>query len=254
MKIPEHDYKKKIPLSHIRRDIYSVASKREISIDEHSFHRTTLLALCPPALKLLIKSTDGREIPWIYEARRLFQGRVGGIPVNIIWAGLGGPVAAYVMEHLIAMGTKCFIGVGTAGSVQPCSGDTCVVLPIEAVRDEGTSYHYIPADLNAKPTEEVLDALRESCHELGVQAKEGIIWTIDAPHRETSSRMEYFRKQGVLAVDMESAAVFTVAMHRRVQAGCIILSGVGVQQPIPSNAMKTIVKIACLAARRLHER
>jgi len=153
------------------------------------------------------------------------------------------------MEHLIAMGGRVFIGVGTAGNVS--LDGMHVVIPTEAIRDEGTSYHYLPPGESVNASEDVVKSLSMSAKELGVPVEMGPIWSTDAPLRETPSAMERYRRKGILAVDMETSAIFAVAQHRGVKAGCILLSGHEVQHPLPFDLREATVEIALDSVKRL---
>ncbi len=104
----EHDHDGEIPIEGIRREIYKAAERNGITLEEERFHEIVILALNVPMLRGLLRMTSAREIPWIYRMRPLYEGYVDGVPVNIIWAAPGAPLAAYVMEHLIAMGGRVF--------------------------------------------------------------------------------------------------------------------------------------------------
>jgi len=115
-----------------------------------------LLSLSVGATQLLIRETGAEEVPWIYRARPLYVGNVSGNPVGIIWAAPGAPLAAMVMEDLVACGAKLFIGVGLLAATQPEIDVGDYVIPSLAVRGEGTSYHYLPEDVMALPSDEVI--------------------------------------------------------------------------------------------------
>ena len=108
----------------------------------------------------------------------------------------------------IALGVREFLSIGTAGGLQPdlASGD--VVLCASAVRDEGASHHHATPD--ARLTEEPAGSIRAA----GLAVRRGVSWTIDTPHRETAAEAKQYQHNGVLCVEMEAAALFTVAARR----------------------------------------
>jgi uridine phosphorylase len=142
--------------------------------------------------------------------------RTGG-RVGVVGAfGYGAPMAAMVMEDLAVLGTTRFVSMGTAGSLQPDLPPGGVVVCTGAVRDEGVSHHYAPADEEALPDGELTDALERALDDAELAPRRGSTWTIDTPYRETVAEALHYRDAGVLCVEMEAAALFTVAAHRGV--------------------------------------
>jgi uridine phosphorylase len=132
--------------------------------------------------------------------------------------GIGAPVAALVMEHLIAWGVRRFFSIGFAGALQPEAAVGDIVVCSGAVRDEGVSHHYAPAERYARPSQGLSDALRAELTSRGLKHTTGETWTVDAPYRETVAEARHYQAEGVLSVEMEAAAVFTVARHHGVEA------------------------------------
>jgi uridine phosphorylase len=132
--------------------------------------------------------------------------------------GVGAPVAALVMEHLIAWGVRRFFSIGFAGALQPGAAVGDIVVCSGAVRDEGLSHHYAPAERYARPSQGLSDALRTELTSRGLKHTTGETWTIDAPYRETVAEARHYQAEGILCVEMEAAAVFAVARHHGVEA------------------------------------
>ena len=130
--------------------------------------------------------------------------------------GYGAPMAALVMEDLAALGTTRFVSMGTAGSLQPDLGPGAVVVCTGAVRDEGVSHHYTPADVEARPDPALTEALDRTARAAGLEPRRGSTWTIDTPYRETAAEALHYRDAGVACVEMEAAGLFAVAAHRGV--------------------------------------
>jgi uridine phosphorylase len=120
---------------------------------------------------------------------------------------IGAPGAAIVVEELAALGTRAVIGVGTAGAIGDGLALGDLVVCSGALRDEGTSHHYAPPDRFALPDPGLTGRLRARLP----GAAHGPSWTTDAPYRETVEEIAAYRGEGILTVDMEAAAVFTVA-------------------------------------------
>ncbi|MGH9279829.1 MAG: nucleoside phosphorylase [Acidimicrobiales bacterium] len=130
---------------------------------------------------------------------------------------IGAPAVGIVVEELAAVGVEVIVGVGTAGAIagglRP--GDT--VLCSAALRDEGVSHHYAPAARWAEPDEALLTRLRAALPDAVV----GRSWTTDAPYRETLEEIVAYRGEGVLTVEMEAAALFTVSRCVGIRAASV---------------------------------
>lgn len=138
-------------------------------------------------------------------------------------AGIGSPHAVTVMEELIALGGKEFINIGTCGGLQALGTYLCT----EALRDEGTSYHYLPHGQRVFPDARLTERLRSTLTNEKIDFKEGTTWTIDAPYRETKKEVAYYKNQGVVSVEMEASALFALAQYRNVSiASAFVVSDV----------------------------
>lgn len=142
-------------------------------------------------------------------------GRVGIMRVP----GVGAPAAALAMEELIARGTGAVVTLGHVGALDPALAVGDLVVVDRALRDEGTSHHYLESADFIQADGELRTVLDESLDAAGETYRVGPTWTTDAPHRETRAEVERYRSEGVLTVDMEAAGVFGVAEFRGVQAG-----------------------------------
>jgi uridine phosphorylase len=127
--------------------------------------------------------------------------------------GIGAPNAATVLEELIALGGRQFLNLGTAGGLH----HEGIFLCNKALRDEGTSYHYLPHGRFTFPDKKLTARLGEAIENQGLEFFEGTTWTIDAPYRETRAEIEKYAKQGVATVEMEASALFAVAQFRKVK-------------------------------------
>jgi uridine phosphorylase len=139
--------------------------------------------------------------------------------------GIGAPAAIAMLEELIAFGARAFVSIGTAGGLvrNILPGD--IVLCTGALRDEGTSYHYVPGGGVALPDESMSGALRAAFESDHIPYDSGISWTTDAIYRETMPEMESVVARGAIVVEMEASALFTVARYREVpMAACFTVS------------------------------
>ncbi len=142
-----------------------------------------------------------------------FEGR----PLVVVLVGVGAPAATLLFEMLIALGSTTFVACGSAGGLlEECVPGT-VVVPDGSVRDEGVSYHYAPAARVAVHDPGMQSAVRAACAAFNVRS--GLTWTTDALFRETSARVAARVAEGCVAVEMEAAALATVARFRSVRLG-----------------------------------
>lgn len=148
-----------------------------------------------------------------------------GVPVALVSPGVGAPAAVTSLEVVIALGATQIIGCGGAGIVRPGFDVGHVIIPTGAVRDEGTSYHYAPADAEVAPHPRALAAIDEVLNEAGVPHDRGLVWTTDAFFRETPAKVARRREQGCLAVDMEVAAMFACAAFRGATYAQLLYAG-----------------------------
>ncbi|MFM2031332.1 MAG: hypothetical protein RLZZ297_97 [Chloroflexota bacterium] len=148
-----------------------------------------------------------------------------GSEVCLMHPGLGAPMAAALLEELIGHGIRTVVAVGGAGSLQNELTVGHVVVPSKALRDEGTSYHYVAPSrwIDAQPrANETITAVLVA-H--GVPYVTGPTWTTDAFYRETHQRIAQRRSDGCLTVEMETAALLAVAQLRGITLGQILYSG-----------------------------
>jgi uridine phosphorylase len=177
-----------------------------------------LMVFTPQDLELL--TTLFPQAPRVTHRLFLSDVRVGSIngsSLALVGPMLGAPQAVLTLEKMIALGVKHVLALGWCGSIHPSVRVGDVVLPTCALSEEGTSRHY-PVDTNQpRPSEDALARLREEFSSELQSVHEGSVWSIDAPYRETRGKVLAYQKEGVLAVDMESSALLTVAHYRSIQ-------------------------------------
>jgi uridine phosphorylase len=149
----------------------------------------------------------------------------GGGTVALLHQGMGSPLAAYLLEEMIAMGARKFIACGGAGVLDPSLAVGDVLVPTAAIRDEGTSYHYLPPSREVTPTPAALAAIESVLNQHGVSYRLAKTWTTDAFFRETPNKVALRKSEGCLTVEMEAAAMFAVAQFRKVEFAQLLYSG-----------------------------
>ena len=140
-------------------------------------------------------------------------------------AEIGAPASTLKLEELIALGAEYFIFFGAVGVLEPKIKRGTILLPVKAIRDEGTSFHYQKPSKYAYPSRLLLKIIRKTLRENDVNFLEGTCWTTDAPYRETYRKIRLFRREGCICVDMEASALFSVAKHRRKHIAGMFVAG-----------------------------
>jgi uridine phosphorylase len=184
------------------------------------FFREVLLDLEQRGLLTVVHSMH-----WEVGPNPIYEMEWEGKRLLVMHPGVGAPLAAGYLEELIAMGVRKFIACGGAGVLDKDIVLGHAVILTSAVRDEGTSYHYIEPgrEVNADPA--ATDALVHACQQRQLPYNLGKSWTTDAPYRETPARRERRCAEGCSVVDMEAAAFFAVAQFRGVQFGQVVYGG-----------------------------
>ncbi|MHB1294854.1 MAG: nucleoside phosphorylase [Anaerolineae bacterium] len=149
----------------------------------------------------------------------------GGQELALLQPGIGAPLSAGLLEEIIARGCRKFIVCGGAGVLDREIACGHLLVPTEAVRDEGTSYHYLPPSRRAAAHPAAVAAIEQVLTEAAVPYLRITTWTTDAFYRETPARVAARRAEGCLSVEMEAAALFAVAQFRGVPLGQILYAG-----------------------------
>jgi uridine phosphorylase len=151
--------------------------------------------------------------------------RPDGTEVGIAHPGVGAPMAAVTLEELVVLGGRRFTAVGGAGVLVPELVLGHAVVVDSAVRDEGTSFHYLAAGRVVEADPDGVAALVERLHAADVAHTVGRTWTTDAVYRETRGRTDRRRDEGCVTVEMEAAALIAVARFRGVAFSQVLFAG-----------------------------
>lgn len=162
-----------------------------------------------------------------------YSGTLCGERVLVLSTGIGGPSAAIAMEELCRIGVQTVIRIGTCGAIQPHIKGGHIVLATAAVRMEGTSKEYMPIEMPAAADFSVVSALRAAAQECGFISHTGVVQSKDSFYgqhspesmpvgTELKEKWDAWKKCGVLASEMETAAIFSVAQVRKMKAGCVL--------------------------------
>ena len=145
---------------------------------------------------------------WACYHTELYRFPLNGITVGIIAQAVGASFAVLLAEQIFVSGCKLLLSMTSSGKIDPSLEAPCFVLIDKALRDEGTSYHYLPPAQYAHISPDIVKPLRDATWDDGCSVHIGSTWTTDAPYRETEVAISDARERGLLAVEMEAAALY----------------------------------------------
>jgi len=145
--------------------------------------------------------------------------------VVLVQAVVGAPWAAAHIEELTAYGCKKYIACGGCGIMQKDLAVGHLIIPVSAVRDEGTSYHYAPPSREIAMDDNAVQAIEAALAENSAPYIKAKTWTTDAIFRETSAKIALRKEEGCVAVEMETSAFIAAARYNNVVFGQILYAG-----------------------------
>ena len=199
-----------------------------LAVEKFDLPPHVVLCFFRDAIASFVAEHRGREIGRLVSemgSHPVFEVDLDGRRLAVAQAGVGAPLAAAWLDELITLGGRAFIAAGGAGVLVPGLVMGHVVVPTAAIRDEGTSYHYLPASREVAPTTDALGAIIATLDAQGVPHVTGKTWTTDGIYRETRDKVRRRVAEGCLTVEMEAAAFFAVAQFRGVSFGQMFYAG-----------------------------
>ena len=137
--------------------------------------------------------------------------------VAVMQSFVGEPICVGMYEDVIAMGSKRLILLGNCGVLNKNIEDCGIIIPTKAIRDEGTSYHYLPPSDTIEVNKKYRDEFKQILKEASYTYVEGTTWTTDACYRETRSKVNRRKEQGAICVEMECAGMQALCDFRNVE-------------------------------------
>jgi uridine phosphorylase len=156
-----------------------------------------------------------RHPGWACYHTELYAFRHEGQEYGIVGCAVGAAFAVLVAEELFASGCKFLISVTSSGQICPIQAPPYFVVIDRALRDEGTSYHYLPPSEYSEADAQLSGFAQTVLTAAGISIQVGATWTTDAPFRETQGAIDAAAKADILAVEMEAAALYAFARARR---------------------------------------
>jgi uridine phosphorylase len=146
---------------------------------------------------------------------------LAGQTIGIVGCAVGAPFAVLVAEQLLACGCRFLVSLTSAGQIVPAGRPPYFVIIDRALRDEGTSYHYVAPCDYAEADAALVEMARAALREKNIPCMVGASWTTDAPFRETADAVAWARSKDVLAVEMEAAALYAFARAAGMHVLCL---------------------------------
>src|SRR4029077_18344694 len=167
---------------------------------------------------------EGRSKPfdgWPCYHTQLDAFELAGQTVGIVGCAVGAPFAVLIAEELFESGCRLLLSVTSAGQIVPAGPTPYFVIIDRALRDEGTSYHYAAPSEYSEADADLVRMAAQAMQHHKLPVVVGASWTTDAPFRETAEAIDAARTKGVLAVEMEAAALYAFARARNARVLCL---------------------------------
>jgi uridine phosphorylase len=171
-----------------------------------------------------------------------YTGTLDGVPVSVVSTGIGCPSTAIAVEELLKVGADTFIRVGTSGSIQLDTPSGQLAVVTAAIRDEGTSSHYLPIEFPAIADPQIVDALVRAGGTTGAMVRKGVTQSKDSFYGEVepdrmpmaqrlNDRWKAWREGGAICSEMEASTLFIISSIHRARAGGLMhMMGQGADQ------------------------
>jgi uridine phosphorylase len=197
---------------------------------------------------------------WACYHTHLYSFALDGINFGIVGCAVGASFAVLIAEQMFASGCKLLISMTSSGQILPVHSPPYFIAIDRALRDEGTSYHYMPRSTYSHVDGWLLGALQGAFDRFPVPVLTGPTWTTDAPFRETQRAIDAMRENKLLAVEMEAAALYAFATARNRPVLCFahVTNQMGLVhgdfEKGEADGSKDALTVISLAARRLSTR
>lgn len=164
-----------------------------------------------------VKIFNGEKIAYVTNANGeipIYKIKYNDIEIALFMSAVGAPACVVEYEEITALGLEKLIMFGTCGALDNSIKDLAIVIPTSAIRDEGTSYHYMKSSNEIEVNKKYKDEFLEILNDNNISFIEGKVWTTDALYRETKNKILKRKKDGCICVDMECSAINAVAKFR----------------------------------------
>ena len=198
-----------------------MAKQPHLLVEPGELNEIALLPGDPGRVDRIADHCEESEVVAQNREYKLVNARYEGEELTICSTGIGSPSAAIAVEELAAVGVETFLRVGTTGALQSGIEIGDMIVATGAAKDEGTTDRYEDTAVPAVPEYNTLSALVEAAESRGEDVHVGPVATDDAFYAETEAYVDEWEAAGLLAVEMEAAAIFSLARRKGLAAGAI---------------------------------
>jgi purine-nucleoside phosphorylase len=196
-------------------------ARRQKGITEHIIPEICILDPDGDIEEFVISNHNAQlNKAWACYHTKLFEFTYRKVKVGIIGKAVGASFAVLLAEQLFVSGCKLLLSMTSAGQLHQTVAPPYFILIEKAVRDEGTSYHYLPPAEFSSIGSELKEKLNGAFDELDVKIFTGTTWTTDAPYRETEDVINYYKGKSIDGVEMEASALYAFAEARKKRVIC----------------------------------
>jgi uridine phosphorylase len=196
-------------------------ARRQKSIQEGSVPKVCILDPDGDIVQNLFEAGLAKPNPyWACYHTRMYNFTYEGIEFGIVGNAVGASFAVLVAEEMFACGCELLISMTSAGQIISKGRPPYFVLIEKALRDEGTSYHYLPPSTFSMINTKLMECLMSAFERSQYPVFPGPTWTTDAPFRETETAIAYAQSEGILGVEMEASALYAFAESKRCPVIC----------------------------------
>ncbi len=196
-------------------------ARRQLGIPEGNIPEICLLDPDGDILRHLKRTGEATlNENWACYHSELYNFSLGGFSCGIVGCAVGASYAVLIAEEMFASGCRLVISMTSSGQILPIRNPPYFVLIEKSLRDEGTSYHYLPPSEYCEISEELLPILEGAFSGIPDTIERGATWTTDAPFRETETAIAHCRRIEILAVEMEAAALYAFSKARNKPVLC----------------------------------
>lgn len=190
-------------------------ARRQKGLDKASVPPICVLDPDGDILRYLRATGAAEKDPgWACYHSELYRFEHQGQEFGIVGCAVGASYAVLIAEQMFASGCELLVSITSSGQITPLGPPPYFILIDKALRDEGTSYHYLPPSDFSVADARLIEAVWPGLSTAGERIERGASWTTDAPFRETEAAIEAASAKGILAVEMEAAALYAFAQAR----------------------------------------
>lgn len=204
-------------LKEFDKDMFGLINPSDIVSKIEGFPEVGISCFSKKLLDKVVENFDATVIAEISSANGripVYKINYKGTDVAVFMSRVGAPACTISYEEVLAMGLEKLVLFGTCGVLDSKIEDLAIIVPNSAIRDEGTSYHYMESSDEIVVNKKYKDTFEEILNVHNYSYIEGKTWTIDAPYRETKDKILKRKSQGCVCVEMECSAMFAVAEFR----------------------------------------